>query len=408
MFEPNDLSTMSDISTISTECIELLAQEMKATQTNLGSVDPFAPIFDLDGLFDEKDFRSVSIQPRPLQDMLDSVIDLNFDKAMGSSKNQNRESETGPQILAAEVLSEVLDEFEDLSPNPIAPNANLSFVQPFPTDAVSSIHQDRAPVQRMRLESIDWTDFNPAAGVASAATAPSTSAAAAAMTTNTDFSMFAGIDEDDLLPTPIAPANCKREFPTTTTSSSVASRPAKRRKSESKQQQQSDSDDSSADEAGAGRFRMYQAEKWMVKFDELVEYKKKHGHCQVPHAYKENPRLARWAKRQRYQYKLFKDGKPSAMTEQRITALEELGFVWDSHSALWEERYGELQEYVKTYGHSNVPSTFPPNAKLAIWVKCQRRQYKLLVAGEASNMTLERIERLNSLNFVWEVRKTGY
>lgn len=166
-----------------------------------------------------------------------------------------------------------------------------------------------------------------------------------------------------------------------------------------------DSDDSDGSDI---KFRLYQAEKWHVKFKELVEYKQLHGHCQVPHGYKPNPTLARWAKRQRYQFKLFQEKKPSTMTEERITDLEKLGFVWDSHTALWDERYRELKEYVQSTGSANVPSTYPPNPKLAIWVKCQRRQYKLLVSGQPSNMTHARVDLLNELNFIWEIRRTGY
>ena len=42
------------------------------------------------------------------------------------------------------------------------------------------------------------------------------------------------------------------------------------------------------------RFRPYQAEQWTEKFDDLLEFKEIHGHCCVPHSYKENPSLARW------------------------------------------------------------------------------------------------------------------
>ena len=174
-----------------------------------------------------------------------------------------------------------------------------------------------------------------------------------------------------------------------------------------KRQKVSISSDES-DDASAIKFRMYQAEKWDTKFAELVEYKKTYRHCQVPHGYKANPALARWTKRQRYQYKLYQENKASTITENRIAALENLGFVWDSHSALWDERYRELEEFVRVNGHANVPSSYHSNPKLAIWVKCQRRQYKLLVCGEPSNMTYPRVQLLKKLDFVWEIRKTGY
>jgi Helicase associated domain len=52
-----------------------------------------------------------------------------------------------------------------------------------------------------------------------------------------------------------------------------------------------------------------------------------------------------------------------------------------------------------------VPSTYPENPQLATWVKCQRRQYKLLKDGKTSNMSLGRIEKLEELGFIWEMRK---
>mmetsp|Transcript_18214 Transcript_18214/g.52629 ORF Transcript_18214/g.52629 Transcript_18214/m.52629 type:complete len:116 (-) Transcript_18214:151-498(-) len=41
-----------------------------------------------------------------------------------------------------------------------------------------------------------------------------------------------------------------------------------------------------------------------------------------------HPQLARWVKRQRYQYKLMSEGKRSTTTEERIRELERAGFVW--------------------------------------------------------------------------------
>ena len=158
---------------------------------------------------------------------------------------------------------------------------------------------------------------------------------------------------------------------------------------------------------GDAKFRTYQTEKWQDKFQELLDFKQLHGHCQVPHGYRPKPTLARWCKRQRYQYKLFLEEKPSTITHERVAALEQIGFVWDSHMTLWNDRLQDLQDFIAELGHANVPSTYPPNQKLAIWVKCQRRQYKLLQAGQPSNMTHERVEELNELGFVWEVRRMG-
>jgi len=158
------------------------------------------------------------------------------------------------------------------------------------------------------------------------------------------------------------------------------------------------------EEDAARRFRPYQAEQWTEKFEELLQFRKERGHCCVPHTFDENPSLARWVKRQRYQYKLKAEGKPSTMTDERIVALEQAGFVWDSHGAAWLERWQELVQFQQEFGHANVPSNHPQNPQLATWVKCQRRQYKLFWDGKPSNMSLERIQRLESVGFEWELR----
>eukprot|EP00525_Craspedostauros_australis_P011548 CAMPEP_0198113574 /NCGR_PEP_ID=MMETSP1442-20131203/5207_1 /TAXON_ID= /ORGANISM="Craspedostauros australis, Strain CCMP3328" /LENGTH=517 /DNA_ID=CAMNT_0043770703 /DNA_START=186 /DNA_END=1739 /DNA_ORIENTATION=- len=152
------------------------------------------------------------------------------------------------------------------------------------------------------------------------------------------------------------------------------------------------------------RFRPYQSEQWAEKFEELLAFKKERGHCCVPHTFEENPALARWVKRQRYQYKLKNECKQSTMTDDRVKTLENVGFIWDSHSAAWFDRLNELGDYKKGHGNCNVPSNYPANPQLATWVKCQRRQYKLFWDGKTSNMTLERISELEKLGFEWELR----
>lgn len=158
------------------------------------------------------------------------------------------------------------------------------------------------------------------------------------------------------------------------------------------------------DESSDKRFRDYQNKQWDEAFEELLEFKRVRGNCQVPHGFKENPSLSRWVKRQRYQFKLLKEGKASTMTDERIERLEAVGFVWDSHNTTWERRIEELREYKKVHGHVSVPTSYKENMKLATWVKQQRRQYKLFCQGRPSNITLERIDQLQSMGFEWSIR----
>ena len=98
------------------------------------------------------------------------------------------------------------------------------------------------------------------------------------------------------------------------------------------------------------------------------------------------------------------------MTQERVNALEQVGFVWDSHGAAWETRFSELCDYLRQHGHTNVPSKHH-NKQLSTWVKCQRRQYKMRFevasADTEQKKTLlseERIQRLEAIGFEWELR----
>mmetsp|Transcript_8613 Transcript_8613/g.13276 ORF Transcript_8613/g.13276 Transcript_8613/m.13276 type:complete len:410 (-) Transcript_8613:132-1361(-) len=156
------------------------------------------------------------------------------------------------------------------------------------------------------------------------------------------------------------------------------------------------------------KFRPYQEEKWKERFEDLLAFRRENSHCLVPHTFPENPTLARWVKRQRYQYKLFQQKEPSSMTQERIDLLDGVGFVWHSHEVVWQERLSELMEYKKEHGDCLVPSNYTPNPKLATWVKCQRRQYKLHLRGSPSNITVERIHILEKAGFEWELRSSSY
>jgi hypothetical protein len=143
------------------------------------------------------------------------------------------------------------------------------------------------------------------------------------------------------------------------------------------------------------------AGQWTERFSSLCLYRKKHRNCLVPNTYKDDRSLPRWIKRQRYEYKLMIEGKPSTITDERVKALEEIDFVWNLHAASWGEHLENLKEFRSIYLHSNVPRNSRENPQLAIWVKSQRRQYKLRMEGKASHMTPQRIRDLEAVGFEW-------
>ena len=114
------------------------------------------------------------------------------------------------------------------------------------------------------------------------------------------------------------------------------------------------------------------SEKWIQKFQELVEFRQKFGHCLVPLEYPENPSLAHWTKRQRGQYKVKMEGKHSTLSNERQEALEQLGFIFDAHKEIWETRFNQLLDFKAVHGHTNVPSNYEELPQLAIWCKCRK------------------------------------
>jgi hypothetical protein len=146
---------------------------------------------------------------------------------------------------------------------------------------------------------------------------------------------------------------------------------------------------------------------WEIRLSELADYRKEHGHCNVPRSYSENTRLSTWVRHQRTQNRLHRDGKPSLMTLTRIQELEDIGFEWGTCGTAWEDRLSELAGYRKIQGHCNVPTNYSENTKLAHWVANQRKQYKLHAEGKASSMTLPRIQELERLGFRWMSSTAG-
>ena len=82
---------------------------------------------------------------------------------------------------------------------------------------------------------------------------------------------------------------------------------------------------------------------WAERFMELCNYKRIHGNCLVPSSYQANQQLAIWVKRQRRQYKFYKDGKATSMTADRIERLNTIGFEWDCRKPKTNQTAGKSQ-----------------------------------------------------------------
>jgi len=109
------------------------------------------------------------------------------------------------------------------------------------------------------------------------------------------------------------------------------------------------------------------------------------GHADVPLG----SALGRWVYAQR---RMRADGR---MPEERVAALEALGFRWrlDPDDMPWEEMVERFTAFYAANGHGRVPKKYVPDPLLGAWVALSRRRNALL--SDASR------EQLTAAGFDW-------
>ena len=181
---------------------------------------------------------------------------------------------------------------------------------------------------------------------------------------------------------------------------------------------------------------------WNKHFKEAQEFVLKHGHCRIPTTYPPGPDLAKWAKRQRCYYKIYKKHvldrpqnpaivstkalhrgkfrfKPGArlvkclMTAGRLAKLQSISFCMDLQEGNWEQNYKLLCEYAKRNNGRTYCSKHEDH-DLWKWIGTQRYQMRLSKKRAKSKstgntrytpcLTPERIAKLNKIKFCWEDR----
>ncbi|MEI8374910.1 MAG: helicase associated domain-containing protein [Planctomycetota bacterium] len=71
-----------------------------------------------------------------------------------------------------------------------------------------------------------------------------------------------------------------------------------------------------------------------------------------------------------------------------------------SHQFSWEQRFKELEEFKKEYGHCNVRRRYSLNPALGQWVSGVRK------AKKHGKLAEERVRRLDAIGICWERRTT--
>ncbi|GMH85539.1 hypothetical protein TrST_g10508 [Triparma strigata] len=136
---------------------------------------------------------------------------------------------------------------------------------------------------------------------------------------------------------------------------------------------------------------------WERNFQSLVNYKEEERDCLVPWKFEtvEGVTLGGWVGKQRG------DKKKGLLSADRVTMLEEVGFVWDPLAAEWERNFQVLVNYKKEEGDCLVVKRFETieGVKLGLWAGRQRKAYK---NGQLSE---DRVKLLEEVGFVWKVLK---
>jgi hypothetical protein len=142
---------------------------------------------------------------------------------------------------------------------------------------------------------------------------------------------------------------------------------------------------------------------WVLRFQQLCEYKEEFGHCLVPKQYLAKNKLGRWVSKQRNYYKLYQEGKPTIMSAERIRELESIGFKWGARKtvleSIWSLRFQQLCDFKEEFGHCLVSKQYCETPMLGQWISKQRSYYRLYREGKQSPITAERIRILESVDF---------
>jgi len=158
---------------------------------------------------------------------------------------------------------------------------------------------------------------------------------------------------------------------------------------------------------------------WSIKsferrIDELKRFKETHGHFNVSMASHKSLKL--WIYNVRRAYKFKNEGKsqPIQLTDERISALKEIGFEWEASpdaksckkssplgikkKTTFNERLEELKSFKKEHGHCNVSTRH--NQRLGSWCAQVRYAYN---SSSTSKLALsqEQIRDLEEVGFDW-------
>lgn len=146
---------------------------------------------------------------------------------------------------------------------------------------------------------------------------------------------------------------------------------------------------------------------WNGMYRTLVEYKVKHGHCDVKRQLtkEEKEAFPDLAALSQFVGKIRSEGRkpqghPERIEPYRIVALNRIGFDWAPRDNAWIQNYEKVQAYLE-----ENPGKLPQRRKseLGVWANGQIIEYNKFMAGNTkAYITQKKIDMLNEINFPWD------
>jgi hypothetical protein len=85
----------------------------------------------------------------------------------------------------------------------------------------------------------------------------------------------------------------------------------------------------------------------------------------------------------------------------QIKVLDLIKFTWKNcHQDKWDKAFDELVKYHSIHINCNIPRYVP---HLGEWVNNQRRSKRIYDAGKKCGLTVERINKLNTVGLEWSL-----
>jgi hypothetical protein len=151
---------------------------------------------------------------------------------------------------------------------------------------------------------------------------------------------------------------------------------------------------------------------WHDMYNQLLEFKQKHGHVKVPQQYDENKKLGLWVRERRRNYREYKRSNRKKGDPEQMKCLEKIGMVDDistedakrcSKNSRWNDMFNLLLEFKQKHGHVKVPQQYDENPKLGRWVMHNRSSYREYKRSNGQKGDPERMKCLESIGMADDI-----